>query len=151
MLNGKNILAYAAGIIDGEGCICIYKHRKRKDTKHGYIFALTVRVTNTNEYIINWFKMQFGGGICKMADRTSRGYKDCWQWAISGKKASDFLKLIEPYLLIKYPQAELAIAFQTKKSRRPTIGKCTTDSEIVLQEADYILAKEMNKRGYHVE
>lgn len=148
MLNAKYVLAYAAGIIDGEGCISIFKHRKRRDTKHGYIFALTVRVSNTNEYIINWLKMQFGGGICKMADRTSKGYKNCWQWSLSGKKASDFLKLVEPYLLIKHPQAEIAIAFQVKKStRRPKKGNPTTDEEIMLQEADYILTQSLNKRG----
>ena len=49
-MNAKNILAYSAGIIDGEGCISIYKHKS--NAPRGFVFTLTVRITHTNEWLI---------------------------------------------------------------------------------------------------
>ena len=48
-LNGKLLLAYIAGIIDGEGCIMIHSNLVR------------VAVKNTNEWLIKFLKMNFGG------------------------------------------------------------------------------------------
>ena len=56
LLKGKQALAYTAGIIDGEGCICLDKHGK-----HG--IELKVSVGNTKEWLLQWLKMQYGGNI----------------------------------------------------------------------------------------
>ena len=85
--------------------------------------------------------MQYGGTVCQYAERRGNR-KDAWQWSVSGAKGVDFLRLIYPYLLLKKPQADLALQFQTKK-----IGKPLNDMDWALQEADYILSRKYNKRG----
>jgi len=147
MINAKNkiaILAYTAGLFDGEGCVSIVKCSS--SSKQGFHLALTVRISNTNEWLINWLKMQFGGATCKMQTRP-KNTKDCWQWVKSGAQARDFLVLILPYLFIKKPNAEVAIHFQNTKLRRPTKKHPISSSEWILQEADFILNKKYNQRG----
>ena len=54
------ILAYTAGIVDGEGSIHIFKS-KTKQGSAGFKIEMRVSVSNTNEYLCQWLKMQFGG------------------------------------------------------------------------------------------
>lgn len=128
-------LAYTAGIIDGEGCIGIYPQQKKW-------FRLNVTVSNTNEWLIQWFKFNYGGHITSYPEHGTR--KDKWVWEIWTKQAGKFLELIIPYLKIKKPQAELAIRFQQQKHCR---GAPHTDKEKALEEVKVILMHKYNKRG----
>ena len=132
----KTDLAYAAGIIDGEGSIGIY----RQPT---YLTWITVR--NTNEWICQWLRFAFGGYVYTHTYKPPHlKWKDSWQWRITGSDAADFLRLILPYLRLKKPQAELAIAFQ---SERPGSGHHLTDDQVAVAEAQRIAMSGMNKRG----
>ena len=51
--------AYAAGIIDGEGCISL---RGRKVSERLYTTP-SIEVTNTNRDILVWLQNFFSGGI----------------------------------------------------------------------------------------
>ena len=51
------------------------------------------------------------------------------------------LKVIYPYLRIKKPQAELAIAFQERRHI------CLSKQNRVLEAADWILMRKLNQRG----
>ncbi len=139
-LSGKLVLAYAAGIVDGEGCISLSK-RTSKGYKAGYQLRLAVSVGNTNEWLIQWFKIQFGGYVVFTLEKRKER-KDKWQWHIVDGKAAEFLKLILPYLQIKRPQAEVANVFQREK-HYGRIGK----EEAVIKEAQRILMQSYNKRG----
>ena len=151
-LKGSNALAYAAGIVDGEGSICFTSPKGGNYPYHG----LRVSVTNTNEWLINWFWFSFGGKI--YIKPAHRGRKVCYQWQIWGKSALDFLKVIVPFLQIKRPQAELAIAFQERKEarlRKPRqIGSWRfrrTEEEQALDEVDAMLMAKYNHRGVDQE
>ena len=131
-------LAYVAGIVDGEGYIGIATDGK----KHGkQNLRLRVTVTSTDEWLCQYLRFAIGGGIILLKTRTVR-QMPCWQWQISYKKASDFLKLIVPYMHIKKPQAELGIKFQEAKGRS-THG--LTDKERALEEAQKILMQTMKR------
>lgn len=119
-------LAYAAGIIDGEGSIIISKTipRHRKD----YQFRLKVTVGNTNELLILWMQAQFDGHTYKQERPVGDKRKDVYYWYLHGREASNFLELVYPYLCLKRPQAEIAICFQGK-------------------EADQISMRSLNKKG----
>ncbi len=133
-------LSYTAGIIDGEGSICLIK----RSTRYQKIF-LSVSVGNTNEWLIQWLKMQYGGDISTSKNKTG---STMWHWDITRYKASNFLKLILPYLRIKRPQAELAIKFQARKRKGPM-----ADGQAVIQEAERLLMKSYNtnkKEGNNV-
>jgi len=145
-LKGKQLLAYTAGLIDGEGSICLATG-KRKDYKSGRIIYLKVSIVNTNEWLINWLKMQYGGYISSN-DRSGKKWKTRWAWEIQHNHALRFLEMILPYLQIKRPQAELAIQFQRAKRRG---GPPRTAETLALQQAQRILMQKMNKRGIEHE
>lgn len=143
MLKGKPLLAYTAGIIDGEGCIGIY-HRKQRSVKSGFAYVLIVAVWNTNPWLVQWLKMSYGGNILrpKISREAHPTWKQPWRWTIYDKHAAEFLELVLPYLQLKRPQAEIAITFLTKKNERPK-----TEAQIVLLEAELIRISKMNTKG----
>ena len=95
--------AYAAGIIDGEGCIQIQKRKSG-----GY--RMLVLISNTDGRMIDWFIDNFGGRK-KNHLIGHKKWKNCWEWIIYGRNAGKFLEKIYPYLVIKKEQADLAILY----------------------------------------
>lgn len=130
------ILAYTAGIIDGEGCITILN---KPDCHSDKVY---VDVTNTNQWICEWLKMQFGGRV-----RTCKPHKLTWRptfkWYIEGNRAMEFLRLIIPYLNIKKTNAEVVIAYQSKRK----MGGHYSQEDKVLMEANRVRIKHLNKKG----
>jgi hypothetical protein len=137
VLKGKSVLAYTAGIVDGEGCIHIAKNKKKQ-------YSLRVIVTNTNEWLVKWFKMEYGGSITIRPCNKSKNTRTSYQWVISTSQAYDFLKLVLPYLMIKRPQAEVAIVFH--QAKKQLSGK--TEEERIFEEAQYLLIRRYNKTGF---
>lgn len=131
----KTDLAYTAGIIDGEGCISIGKQTDRS-SRRGFTYSLQVNVKSVDEWLPAWLQFSFGGGLHTY---TNQADNCMWSWTITCKKASEFLKLIFPYLNLKRPQAEIALRFQARKCNRGRVGK--TDREVALEEAEAILLK----------
>jgi len=144
----KTDLAYIAGIVDGEGCICL---TKRKDSSHkrGYYYCVEVKVVNTQQWLIEYLHFNFGGGdITKNNNTKMKNAKPLWQWHISLRKATEFLKLILPYLHLKRAQAELCIAYHERQQKHHWGGgNPKTKKVIALEEADAILMHKLNKRG----
>lgn len=133
------ILAYTAGIVDGEGCITILN---KWDSRSKTYDKVQVDVTNTNEWICQWLKMQFGG-VVRMCKPHKSNWKPTFKWILEGDKAMAFLRLILPYLNIKKPNAEVAINYQSKRK----IGGHYSPAEKVLLEADRVRMKHLNKKG----
>jgi hypothetical protein len=149
-MKSQALLAYVAGIVDGEGHIGIEKMRSPR-YKKGFQFELVTKVVNTSERLIQWLKMQFAGSIM-WRKGSKANHKDSWVWTVEANRAANFLQLILPYLRLKQPQAKIGIEFQAKvkraiKNRRRGL----TDEEFALQEAKYILLKNLNKRGKECE
>lgn len=138
----KTDLAYAAGIIDGEGNIGIYANTSR----NGYpVYRMRVRVTNTDEGLIHQLKENFEGSIGVQNWAEGKNRKPAWYWTVSCNPALRFLSLVTSYLRLKKPQAELAIKFQ--QSRRRQRGRRLSNNRIAVAEAEQILMKSLNKRG----
>ncbi len=89
-------IRYVAGIFDGEGNIYI------KGTN------IQANVSNTNWKLITELIKKFGGGISEFT-REEPHHKRCWLWRVCGDNAEDFLRKIEPYLIIKKKKAKKAI------------------------------------------
>jgi len=129
-------LAYVAGIVDGEGSISIYTVRNQ--------FYSKVSVANTDDILMNWLVERFGGGI------THHQFKNSWKplftWQIYSQQAAEFLRLILPFLKLKWQQAEILIELENMKSTnyrfRPLTG-AEYDKRNALREAARIL----NHRG----
>ena len=109
-------LAYAAGIIDGEGHIMICKWRMELSKKYKCVsptFYLRCGMTNTEEKMVDFFYNRWGASK-KKRDRTHRNpkWKICYEWTIQSRMAMEFLKEIYPYLITKKEKARIAIDFQ---------------------------------------
>lgn len=102
-------LAYAAGIIDGEGSIGVHRNGQNQ---LGYRYVLCIQVSMTNPIVPNWLREMFGGhtGTYKQS-KQAFGTKPVTKWFLYGIDALEFLYYIIPYLMEKREQAEIALVF----------------------------------------
>lgn len=100
---------YAAGLIDGEGCIQIKKVSSRPGRSTEY--SLQININMVDKGPLDFMLGAFGGKLyfieTKSIDRQS-----VWRWELSRKPALPFLKQILMFLRCKQEQAQLAIRFQ---------------------------------------
>lgn len=100
-----NCWEYAAGIIDGEGCIRInHIYHSRTGSSS---FIPSVEVSNTNMKLLKWFKYLFGGGISGGTSTWKNGYRRLRKWRLNGGEAVKFLNKIYPFLFVKQDQARI--------------------------------------------
>lgn len=129
-------LAYLAGIIDGEGCISIVKY------PWGH-FNCRISVVNTDVRLMVWLQESWGGGLS-----TPRQVKPHWKptmmWILSGEKAVDLIKELQPYLMLKKEQAEVFLSYwelhqRLQVSRKAYDRGAFREEASVLKEAMGIL------------
>jgi hypothetical protein len=104
-------LAYAAGILDGEGSISV-------SYSSGCPYPC-VRVTNTNRELIEWFHQKFGGSIYDKK-LVGFGHKAQWDWDPTTPNMKWFLKLMIPFLKVKQRQARLVLVLRSMIERKST-------------------------------
>lgn len=104
-----NDLSYAAGLIDGEGCIQIAKHRD-KSCRKGYKFWLGVNVSMCDPQAVYWLKETFGGSVCIPRTKT-KGGRTVYRWTITTQQAVSFLGVLTSFLKVKRKQAYIALKF----------------------------------------
>lgn len=109
--------AYAAGIIDGEGSISI--NFKKLDNR----CQLFVRVSSSNVAIPNWMVAHFGGTVLPHRNSTKLNRDGVsYDWALYGKTAQWFLKLIQPFCIEKAEHIRIALQLPIKnRGERLTI------------------------------
>ena len=131
-------LAYAAGLIDGEGHIIIYKHDRTKNSKYktkNPTYILIVGCTNTDDEMIKFLHKRWGA--CRQTrGRQRANWKRVYEWTIQSSMAMNFLKEIELYMITKRHKAQLGIKFQEgmewyKKGRK---FKTTPKEEVIRRE-----------------
>lgn len=137
--------AYAAGIIDGEGCIRLTKRGAAggKGFRVGQ-YTLTLEVTNTDKQIIDWLVGKFGGSVSHTGVNHRENRKEKWHWRVAANKALYALDAIFPYLIIKRRQAKLGRRFQ-RYAQYP--GRAATPRVQALHERFYQELRVLNKRG----
>lgn len=119
----------------------MYSYYEKKNP--GYY--LYIAVANTNKTIIDWLYIRWEGNISFKKSKINN-HKDYWVWQIDGRKAFRFLKEIYPYLIIKKPQAQIGIEFQTKKKSQKGQKKFDPN-EITRRENWRNELMKLNKRG----
>jgi hypothetical protein len=145
-------LAYMAGIIDGEGSICIFE-TYGKNKRYG-TYSRTkaiVTVANTSEDLMRWINTNFGGAMWRVKRRRgedgSGRWKVCYHWELGHTKASDLLLMLLPYLVVKKKQAELFLEHQGTMKKW---GKSGVPAS-VLETRESLMGevKALNRRGAH--
>lgn len=107
----SEVLAYLAGIIDGEGCISLHERKDRRSC-HGQI-----QVQMSNPQAVNLLRDLFGGnfGLWQRPNRPE--HADQYKWAATGKRAAVVCETLLPYLRVKKAQALNLIALQKLNKR----------------------------------
>lgn len=111
----KEKLAWAAGIVDGEGYI---RFKRGKYRSGNVAYLLQVSVTNTDIRMLEALQKLFRGVIYQSAvsDDTKM---DCWTWTASHGGAEKVLRAIRPFLVVKKEQADLALLSRKHTIRGP--------------------------------
>jgi hypothetical protein len=112
-MNRKHQLAWAAGFIDGEGCIMIVRNTAK--TSRGVYYTLRINVAQNDPRPLEILSALFGGNVRKRKVKSPLR-THCWEWTISTMQAAHALQQMLPYLVVKREQAEIAIRFA---GRRP--------------------------------
>ena len=128
----NTILAYTAGIIDGEGCITTSGDK-----------GFRICVSNTDIKMLNYLQENFGGRINSQHLPENPKWSKAWKWVLcSQNKVLQFLYLITPYLVCKKSQAEIVLAHLQKYLIHPYAKKKIHRNHISQEQKDsFILAK----------
>jgi len=106
-------LGWAAGAVDGEGCIAIRTSRSVRSQRLQY--GLYVAVSNTDPRMPSRLAEMFGGNVV-LKDARHR-QRPIYEWRVFSSKAALILQELRPYLVIKGEQADIAIAFAATLKR----------------------------------
>lgn len=81
------IVAWAAGLFEGEGTFQICKGKSKG-----------ICISSTDLDVLEKVQLHFGGSIYKLSKRKSH-WKDSYMWVVRNKEAIAFYNYINPYLL----------------------------------------------------
>lgn len=143
----KTDKAYIAGLIDGEGCICIAKRKNGHFPKAGkpWYYQPIVTISNTDKRMLDFVVNRYKGWITKPKPQKSHR-KQIYSWFISGELMRSFLRDILPYLVIKRRQAEITLSFPNYQDRgwggKFSIGR--SQQEFKKQEILWSKMKKLN-------
>jgi len=141
--------AYAAGFVDGEGCIAIA--RQLVAGRGRFYYSVQVVVSNRDRAVLDWMRDTWGGWVVANS-ASARGVKarPAWNWRCpTGQSARPFLIGIRPFLRLKIRQCDnaLAMTLLSRRSRR-TLGPYPLPQHwLDEQEALYWKQRELNHRG----
>lgn len=122
----RELIAYFAGIIDGEAYVGIkkstYGMRKREDTKSP-IYSERVQIRMGNKNILTLFKKTFGGHL-RIEPRiyqSKSGFKSrkiMTLYLATDKIASEIIKAVYPFLIEKKIQARCILELRKSKESK---------------------------------
>ena len=103
--------AYLAGLIEGEGTVMLYRR--------GRGAAIRLTVANTHAGLLEWCSTATGvGAVTWKAPRNPAKHKPGGWWFANADAAVSILEQIEPYLIIKRRQSEVARAFRARQKEQ---------------------------------
>lgn len=120
--------SYIAGIIDGEGSICLTQNNANEYR------SPSITVASTTYELMEYLKNNIGGSIS-----TKKVYKEThkpsWQWAIKTNKTIELLTEIKDYLLVPEKKYRANLIVNEYKAVTPRNGKYT--EEMLAKKLDF--------------
>mgnify|MGYP001563706214 CR=1 FL=1 len=104
-------------------------------------------MSNTNYKVLEMIQSRFGGAIVRKVPKGNR--KVAYNLRLNGEVASNMLKSVKPFLVVKVEQAKLGIEFQDTMVGNPGNQYRTSLTDDTIEFRDYLLIKsrELNFRG----
>ena len=141
-LTDPSIRAYVAGIVDGEGTICISSHFA-PHSKH-LSHSLRVSISTTDLRLMVWLEENVGAGSIQSKPRKNSKWKTEYRWNVNGSNAERLLQAIKNDLVLKREQAEVALEFRSLAvSAGAELEAELVESREALKQRLHVL----NKRG----
>jgi LAGLIDADG DNA endonuclease family protein len=119
--------AWAAGYLDGEGCITILR-------RSSGIHFLSVIVNSKRRESLEHLQEILGGQIYPWKLQGVQYYR----WAIGNRAAGEALAKVLPHLTIKQEECRVALRFQSRRASRKLADK-------EADKLDYLLLQELKK------
>ena len=102
--------AEVAGFMDGDGCIGIYRvKRRRASSWHYFLNVIFSQSREDKAEILKDIQAKYGGVIHRVKERPRCA--PAFALRMSGDKAINLIRSIRPFLRVKCPQAEIAERF----------------------------------------
>jgi len=118
----NTILAYAAGLIDGEGSISLPRNYKTSAFRRPL-----VSVASTTIELVDFMKLHFGGCVCTKRSKKFDHHKTAYQWAIQYQKAITVLAQLLPYLQVPSKRQRATMLVNEFSALTPKNGKYTPE------------------------
>lgn len=134
-----DILSYAAGIIDGEGCITLVR---RKEGQCQAVFRVSMCDKEPLEILSGLF-----GSTPRLNTRNDG--RSFWHWTLTGIKAYKALKIISDYLIVKKQAAEIAMAYQETVNYQGFHGEIPSETIIEREILYYLMQEITSNKGKH--
>lgn len=109
--------AYAAGLVDGEGCITA------KSTKSGTGIGIRVLIgmSTKAQAVLNRMCSVYGGTLITQNPPNPK-HSPITTWTVTGAEAARFLDRIGPHLILKAEQAAIALKIDMIRTSQERIG-----------------------------
>lgn len=136
--------AYAAGLIDGEGCIYVAKNKGKS-----YSPWIDIGMTRKALDVLKRLQREYGGGLNVMRAATDR-WEEAWTLTLTGARAADMLTRILPYLRLKAEQARLTLTVWEIRNELPPMAdgrRYWTDEAAARAERIRLRMHELNAKG----
>jgi LAGLIDADG DNA endonuclease family protein len=134
----KEELAWAAGLIDGEGCIGIDFKRKPKEYRHPS-YRLRLRVNMTHKETMVRLRDIFKVGTIRLRIPKIKRYKKQYVWSTGGNPARKILVSLLPFLCTKLKDAKLGIEFRDFMNSVVIPGCGAYPLKVIKKQHDYYL------------
>lgn len=134
-------MAYAAGLIDGDGSLSLVKHQEK--SSRSPLYYPSIQFAKSRGILSRFLKETFGGNLC--CSRGSNKNLMMYRWKIERcPRCMPFLNGIAKYLQNKSEQGKLLLNYMEKN--------CSirlhrlTDDILIEREAVYVKMKKLNSR-----
>jgi hypothetical protein len=139
--------AYAAGFVDGEGCISVVRAFVPKADR--FYYSVHTVVANRERSVLDWFQATWGGWVVDVRHRKGRA-RPSFTWRCpTGLSGKPFLSGVRPWLRLKGRQCENALAMiELLGQSRRTLGPYPLPPNLLHEEEKlYWIQRELNHRG----
>jgi hypothetical protein len=126
--------AYAAGFIDGEGCITVRVSPGTKNHKtwNPSMYA-SLTISQVDPRPLQWFQQRWGGSIRKLKRRADgRKDRDAWEWCVVGRTAQSCFEDVRDMLKVKQEPCDNAMRLSILRKARGW-GNALTADELAVQ------------------
>jgi len=139
---GDARLGWAAGFLDGEGCIHIAK--QIYSSRRSCTYRLGVHVTQNDRSALEHFRRVVGiDAPIYLVKRAANHRRQCYTLNFSGEKALHLLNKLLPFLQRKYLEAKAAIGFWAESRVGGRRGKRVEAELTAIREFYFELLKKL--------